>query len=146
MEKKMRTKVQTKLLITDKDARHLRTMLERPELFSDRDRVQCQALEEEIERAKVVPADQIPADVVTMHSRVRIMDLRTGEQMVYQIVYPHEANYAAKRISILAPIGMALLGYSAGTEIDWTVPSGNRRLRIEAVEHQPESARKRAIA
>jgi regulator of nucleoside diphosphate kinase len=83
---------------------------------------------------------------VTMHSRVRIMDLRTGEQMVYQIVYPHEANYAAKRISILAPIGMALLGYSAGTEIDWTVPSGNRRLRIEAVEHQPESARKRAIA
>jgi regulator of nucleoside diphosphate kinase len=137
---------QTKLMITDKDARHLRTLLERPELFSERDRIQCEALEEEIERANVVPCDQIPSDVVTMHSRVRIVDMRTGEQLVYQIVYPHEANYAAKRISILAPIGMALLGYSAGTEIDWNVPSGTRRLRIEAVEHQPESSRKRAVA
>jgi regulator of nucleoside diphosphate kinase len=142
----MNLRVQTKLLITESDARHLRTMLERPELFSERDRVQCEALEEEIERARVVPADEIPSDVVTMHSRVRIVDMRTGEQLVYQIVYPHEANYVAKRISILAPIGMALLGHSAGTEIDWTVPSGSRRLRIEAVEHQPESARKRAVA
>lgn len=138
--------VQTKLLITDRDARHLRTMLERPELFSERDRVQCEALEEEIERAKVVPSDQMPSNVVTMHSRVRIIDMRTGEQLVYQIVYPHEANYAAKRISILAPIGMALLGYSAGTEIDWNVPSGTRRLRIEAVEHQPASSGKRTAA
>lgn len=142
----MNMQVQTKLLITDRDAHHLRTMLERPELFSERDRVQCEALEEEIERAKVVPAEQIPSNVVTMHSRVRIIDMRTGEQLVYQIVYPHEANYAAKRISILAPIGMALLGYSAGTEIDWNVPSGSRRLRIEAVEHQPESARKQTAA
>jgi regulator of nucleoside diphosphate kinase len=146
MEKEMNMQVQTKLLITERDARHLRTMLERPELFSERDRIQCEALEEEIERAKVVPSDQIPSNVVTMHSRVRIVDMRTGEQLVYQIVYPHEANYVAKRISILAPIGMALLGYSAGTEIDWTVPSGSRRLRIEAVEHQPESARKGAVA
>jgi regulator of nucleoside diphosphate kinase len=138
--------VQTKLLITDDDARQLRTMVERPELFSERDRVQCEALEEEIERAKVVPTNQIPSNVVTMHSRVRIVDLRTGEQLVYQIVYPHEANYTEKRISILAPIGMALLGYSSGTEIDWLVPSGSRRLRIEAVEHQSESTRKRAIA
>jgi regulator of nucleoside diphosphate kinase len=138
--------LQSKLIITDKDAHHLRTMLERPELFSERDRVQCMALEEEIERAKVVPCDQIPPDVVTMHSRVRIVDMRTGEQLVYQIVYPHEANYSARRISILAPIGMALLGYSEGTEIDWTVPSGSRTLRIEAVEHQPESARKQAVA
>jgi regulator of nucleoside diphosphate kinase len=146
MEEDMNMQVQTKLLITESDARHLRTMLQRPELFSERDRVQCEALEQEIERAKVVPSDQIPSNVVTMHSRVRIVDMRTGEQLVYQIVYPHEANYAAKRISILAPIGMALLGYSAGTEVDWTVPSGNRRLRIEAVEHQPKSERKGTAA
>jgi regulator of nucleoside diphosphate kinase len=146
MEKDMNMEVQTKLLITESDALHLRTMLERPELFSERDRIQCEALEEEIERAKVVPSDQIPSDVVTMHSRVRIVDMRTGEQLVYQIVYPHEANYVAKRISILAPIGMALLGYSAGTEIDWNVPSGTRRLRIEAVEHQPECTKKQTAA
>src|SRR3954466_3943675 len=146
MKENMNMQIQRNLLITADDARQLRTMLERPELFSERDRIQCAALEEEIERAKVVPCDQVPSDVVTMHSRVRIVDMRTGEQLVYQIVYPHEANYVAKKISILAPIGMALLGYSAGTEIDWTVPSGSRRLRIEAVEHQPESSRKRAVA
>lgn len=138
--------IQKHPMITDSDAIQLRTMLDRPELFSERDRPQWEALEEELEKAKVVSSDQIPADVVTMRSRVRIVDLRTGEQLVYRIVYPHEANYAANKISILAPIGMALLGYSAGTEIDWNVPSGSRRLRIEAVEHQPESARKQLAA
>jgi regulator of nucleoside diphosphate kinase len=133
-------------MITDTDARQLRTMLNRPELFSERDRLQLEALEEELEKSRVVPSQQIPADVVTMRSRVRIVDMRTGEQLVYRIVYPHEADYAAKKISVLAPIGMALLGYSAGTEIAWKVPSGTRRLRIEAVEHQPESARKQMAA
>ena len=127
---------QNHLLITDTDAHHLRMLLEGAPLSSERDRVQLEVLEEEIERAKIVPQEKIPPDVVTMRSRVRIVDMRTGEQLVYQLVYPHEANYAAQKISILAPIGMALLGYSAGTEIEWQVPSGSRRLRIEAVEQQ----------
>jgi regulator of nucleoside diphosphate kinase len=121
-------------------------LLEGTDLRSERDRVQLDVLEEEIERAKIVPQAQIPPDVVTMRSRVRIVDMRTGEQLVYQIVYPHEANYAAQKISILAPIGMALLGYSTGTEIEWQVPSGSRRLRIEAVEQQPNSSRSSAAA
>lgn len=133
-------------MITDRDAKHLRALLENSERFQNGDRLQCEALEEEIERATIVPDKQIPADVVTMHSRVRIIDMRTGEQMVYQIVYPHEANFAAKKISILAPIGMALLGFPAGTEVEWNVPSGTRLLRIEAVEHQPESTLRKAAA
>ena len=131
---------QPNVLITDTDVRQLRQMLEHV-IPNEHDLPQWKALEEEIERARVVPTDQIPPDVVTMQSRVRIVDMRTGEQLIYQIVYPHEANYAEKKISVLAPIGTAVLGYRAGTEIDWTVPSGTRRLRIEAVEHQPESAR-----
>ena len=106
------------LLITEEDNRQLRLLLERDASANDRDRIYWRALEEEIEKASVVPADQIPANVVTMQSRVRIVDMRTGEQRIFQIVYPHEANYVEKRISILAPIGMALLGYSAGTEIE----------------------------
>ncbi len=129
---------QNHLLITDTDAHQLRMLLEGAALSCDRDRIQLDVLEEEIEKARIVPQAQIPSNVVTMRSRVRIVDMRTGEQLVYQIVYPHEANYAAQKISILAPIGMALLGYAAGTEIEWRVPSGSRRLRIEAVEQQSE--------
>ena len=137
---------QNQLLITDTDAHQLRMLLEGAGVGSQRDRIQLDVLEEEIERARIVPHAQIPPDVVTMHSRVRIIDMRTGEQLVYQIVYPHEANYAAQKISILAPIGMALLGYSAGTEIEWRVPSGSRRLRIEAVEQQFKASRSNAAA
>lgn len=135
------------LIITETDERKLRALLERAALYSERDQVQWRTLEGELDRARVVPSHEVPATVVTMHSRVRIVDMRTGEQLVYKIVYPHEANYAEKKISILAPIGMALLGYSEGTEIEWTVPSGSRRLRIEAVEHHPErESRRRAVA
>ena len=128
----------------DKDARKLRSLIESYSL-SERDDMQWQSLEEELDRAEIVSPQQMPSNIVIMHSRVRIIDMRTGEQLVYQIVYPHEANYAEKRISILAPIGMALLGYSAGTEIEWRVPSGSRRLRIEAVE-QPSSIKERQAA
>ena len=137
---------QNHLLITDADANQLRMLVEGADLRNEHDRVQLDVLEEEIERARIVPQAQIPPDVVTMRSRVRIVDMRTGEQLVYQIVYPHEANYAAQKISILAPIGMALLGYSAGTEIEWQVPSGSRRLRIEAVEQQSNASRTSAAA
>jgi regulator of nucleoside diphosphate kinase len=129
------------LLITENDAHKLRVMLESPGL-SEFDRDHRAALEEEVSRARVVPSSEIPEDVVRMHSRVRIIDMRTGEQMVFQIVYPHEANYSAGKLSVLAPIGTALLGYAVGTEIDWRVPSGFRRLRIEAVEHQPKATSK----
>jgi regulator of nucleoside diphosphate kinase len=142
----MSTISQHKLMIIDRDLHKLRELLENSDVLHEWDRAQCSALEEEIERATVVSADQIPPDVVTMHSRVRIVDMRTGEQMVYQIVYPREANFAAKKISILAPIGMALLGYRTGAEIEWTVPSGTRWLRIEAVEHQPKNAMRPAAA
>lgn len=126
------------LLITEKDAQRLRSLLDGADGSKGVDENQLRALEGEFVKAKIVPRQQLPADVVTMYSRVRIVDMRTGEQLIYQIVYPKEANYAEKRISILAPIGMALLGYAAGTEIDWKVPSGTRRLRIDAVEQPAE--------
>ena len=138
--------VNSSLVISDSDARKLRELLEGAAALGESDRINWLTLEEEIDKALVVPADQIPPNVVTMHSRVRIVDMRTGEQLVYQIVYPHEANYAQSKISILAPIGTALLGYPAGTEIEWKVPSGSRRLRLEAVEQQPRASRNLAAA
>jgi regulator of nucleoside diphosphate kinase len=134
------------LIIIEQDARRLRILVESASYSGSYDRAQLEALEEEMERAVIVPGHQVPENVVTMHSRVRIIDMRTGEQMVFQLVYPHEAKYAEAKISILAPIGMALLGYAAGTVVEWEVPSGKRTLRIEAVEHQPEAAKRRVAA
>ncbi len=134
-----------KLMITDHDAQRLQSLIDDSTNLAGRDQLQCELLAEEIDRATIVAPERLPMDVVTMQSRVRIVDMRTGEQLVYKIVYPSEANYAESRISILAPIGMALLGCSAGTEIEWKVPSGTRRLRIEAVE-QPSELRQLRVA
>jgi regulator of nucleoside diphosphate kinase len=75
-----------------------------------------------------------------MNSRVRVEDLDSGHLYAYQIVFPRDADLAKNRISVLAPIGTALLGYGAGTTVEWQVPSGMRRLRILGVEYQPEAA------
>ena len=134
------------LVISDRDSRKLLTLLEESYAANELDRTYWDALETELKRATVVPSEQVPGNVVKMGSRVRITDMRTGQKLVFRVVFPHEANYAEHKISVLAPIGMALLGYSAGTEITWTVPSGTRRLRIEAVEHQDQEAQLHAAA
>jgi regulator of nucleoside diphosphate kinase len=90
-------------------------------------------------RARVVPADEVPPDVVTMHSVVSLRDLDAGETEEYELVYPADADVANSRISVLAPIGTAVIGYRLGDVIEWPVPAGLRRLSVEGVV-QPERA------
>lgn len=97
-------------------------------------------LADELERAHIVSPDEIPPDVVTMNSRVELRDLDTGDTMVFVLVFPTEANVDQQRISVLAPLGTAVLGYRAGAVIEWQVPARTRRLRIERVLFQPEAA------
>jgi len=98
-------------------------------------------LREELERAVVVPSAEIPPDVVTMNSRVVFREMETGEETEATLVYPSRADVNRKRISILAPVGAALLGLSAGDEIQWPLPSGKMRtFKIVAVLYQPEAA------
>jgi regulator of nucleoside diphosphate kinase len=82
----------------------------------------------------------MPEDVVTMNSRVRIKDLNSGEEMTLTLVFPAEANFDQGRVSIMAPIGTALIGCRAGDTVEWEVPSGTRKFKIEAVIYQPEAA------
>ena len=98
------------------------------------------ALEGELSRARVVPAGKVPADVVTMNSVVRLRDLDSDESQEYELVYPEYADVSLNRISVLAPIGTAILGYRLGDVIEWPVPAGLRRLRVEEVLYQPERA------
>ena len=105
-----------------------------------RELVADHALAEELELAIVVPSDRIPKNVVTMNSRLIYSDESTGQTREVELVYPSEADPVAGRISVLAPVGCALLGLSAGQSIDWNLPSGQvHRLRVERILSQPGS-------
>ena len=126
--------------VTDYDIERLRKLLEGTQRWNQKDRAYLEHLEEELDRAVAVPSEKIPANVVTMNSQLRVKDMDSGKEMALQLVFPSEADFERGKISILAPIGTALIGYRAGDIVEWQVPSGARRLRIEEVTYQPEAA------
>ena len=98
-------------------------------------------LEAELLRAHVVPREKIPKDVVTMNSRVLFINETTGERREVTLVYPGNADIDAGKISVLVPVGSALLGLRTGQSIDWELPGGQKqRYRVAAVPYQPEAA------
>lgn len=97
-------------------------------------------LQQELNRAQIVDPKSVPASVVTMNSKVRLRDQDTAEEMTYTLVFPQEADIDSGAISVLAPIGTAILGYREGDVIEWAVPVGKRRIAIEKVLYQPEAA------
>jgi regulator of nucleoside diphosphate kinase len=97
-------------------------------------------LERDLERAIVVKPEDVRATVVTMNSRVEITDLDTKEQRCVTLVFPTMASTEAGCVSVLAPLGTALLGSQEGALLAWPTPRGTRRLRVERVVYQPEAA------
>lgn len=98
-------------------------------------------LEEEIGRASIVADEDLPNDVVSMNSKVRYQDLETGKETTVDVVFPHEANIEENKISVLAPVGSALIGLRVGQIIQWPVPSGKeKKLKVLSVLAQLESA------
>lgn len=115
------------IIVTEADMSLLRLMRAHP------------PLERELDRAIVVSSAAVPAGVATMNSRVRYTDQNDGVQRIVSLVYPLHANAAEGKISVLAPVGTALLGLSEGQSIEWDFPDGSRRrLKLEEVLHQPE--------
>lgn len=103
-------------------------------------------LRTELQRARLVASAEVPNDVVTMNSIIAFRDLDTDELETYTLVYPGEADIAQGRLSVLAPVGTAILGFRVGDEVRWGVPAGWRKLRIESLIYQPEHARKDAAS
>lgn len=132
------------IYITEEDFERLEGLLAGAMRQGGRDQENVTRLAAELDRANVVPGDTIPADVVTMDSEVVLRNLDTGEEMVFTVVFPGKANVEQRRLSVLAPLGAAVLGYRAGDVIEWQVPGGVRRLKVEKVLFQPEAARKTA--
>ena len=126
--------------VTEYDMIRLRKLLEGTQRWNQKDRAYLEHLEDELDRAVTIPSEKIPPNVVTMNSQMRVKDLDTEKEMEIQLVFPSEADFERGKISILAPIGTALIGYRAGDTVEWRVPSGTRRLKIEDVTYQPEAA------
>ena len=121
------------LLLSRLDVERIEALLEKPAARG----IDTSALQEELARADVTEPADMPADVITMHSiaRVRLEEAGAqGHEHELALVYPHEADGSAEKVSILAPVGSALLGLAVGRSIDWEYPGGEiRRLRIEYV-------------
>jgi regulator of nucleoside diphosphate kinase len=127
------------LVITDADFDRLKHLVGSPRYRGTHLR-QLTALDEELVRGSVVAREEVPKGVVTMHSRVRVRDLEEDEPETYTLVYPDEADIDAGRLSVLAPLGTALLGTRVGEVVEFDVPAGTRRVKVERVLYQPEAA------
>lgn len=137
---KRRTKKATTIYVTELDYNRLNGLIDRTRERNGIDREYLKKLEAELDRAEVVDTKDIPRDVITMRSKVRLKDLVSGESNTYSLVFPTEADFSEGKISVLAPIGTAILGYRQGDTIEWSVPSGLRKLKVEEVLYQPEAA------
>jgi regulator of nucleoside diphosphate kinase len=131
----------SEIVVTEFDENRLRNLLDGAWRWNARDRTHVDHLESELDRAQVVPPADVPPDVVTMNSEIAVRDVDSNDEMIFAVVFPSNANVNRGKISILAPIGTAVLGNRVGDTIEWNVPGRTRRLRIERVLFQPEAAR-----
>jgi regulator of nucleoside diphosphate kinase len=126
-------------VITDIDFDRLRAVAQSPRYLATHASAVAQ-LRQELDRGEVVPALKVPGQTVTMRSRVRVRDIKRRETATYTLVYPDEADMDEGKVSVLAPLGIALLGARAGATVSVHAPAGVRRLKIERIFYQPESA------
>ncbi len=125
----MRTKKENSLIISKPD------YLQLIKLIEQHDTPAAEALDIELSRADIVPDNDIPADAVAMGSQVTFVDLDSNEEKTISLVYPNEADVTQMKISILSPVGSALIGLRIGGNIDWPVPEGKvRRLKVISVQ------------
>ena len=125
------------LLLSRLDCDRIEALLEDPRNAD----IDTSKLEAELARAQVVEPGQMPADVITMNSTARFRDEASGDEREMTLVYPSGADGSTDKVSILAPVGTALLGLRVGQVIDWPLPGGrNTRLQVLGIRYQPEAA------
>lgn len=98
-----------------------------------------QKLLDELKSAKVLREDELPEDAVCINSTVEIQENISGQKFTFEIVLPAEANMKKQKISVFAPIGIALLGYRVGSEVQWEMPNGMKTFTILSVNQNKES-------
>jgi len=134
---------QKTIYITDLDIKRLKELIKVAREFGDnKDEIYLEELEKELNRSKIVKSKNVPENVITMNSKILLKDLDGQEEMTYKLVFPDNADSNHNKVSILAPIGIALLGYKVGDIIELKVPAGLRRLEVKKILYQPESSRR----
>ena len=129
------------IVVTDTDMDRLSRLVRASRLSLLRDRPQLDLLQQVLDSAEVWPSERVPKGVVRVHSRARIRDFDTRQQEAYVLVLPDEADASRGFISVLAPLGMALLGHRKGDVIQAKAPGGTRRLRVQRVWQQDHKER-----
>ena len=124
-----------KIFITRHDLERLRPLID---VHSGPETPYLEKLKRELHRAVVKEPGKIPGDVVTMNSIVRVKDAKTGEEQSFILVFPSKAGVGGKAVSILAPIGIALIGYREGDVLEWDLPTGKVNIQIDEIIYQPE--------
>ena len=126
------------IIINELDAGRIDRLLEQPQWASQ---PVADALNDELDRAVMCEPEQMPHDVVTMNSRVRFRDLSSGEERTRTLVYPADMSDSSSQLSVLAPVGAALLGLKVGASIRWALPNGTiTHLEVLELLYQPEAA------
>jgi regulator of nucleoside diphosphate kinase len=131
------------IIVADADMDRLSRLARALKLSLFRDQLQLERLEQTLESAEVMSLERIPRDVIRMNSRIRVLDFDTRKIELYTLVFPENANISTGWMSVLAPVGIALLGHRQGDVIEPKVPGGTRRLRVERVLNSSELARER---
>ena len=127
-----------KITLTKIDFLRLTNLINREKEINKRDQDNLLKLLEELNKAIIVAPEDIDNNVVTMNSEVKFTDLSSNKNIQMKIVYPKDADINKKNVSILAPIGTALLGYKKGDIVEWNVPGGKKRYLINEIIYQPE--------
>jgi regulator of nucleoside diphosphate kinase len=128
-----------KIIVTEEDKTRLQKIVSDIVQHSINGKEHVRHLEAELENAKVVAPGRVPPDVVTMNSKV-LLSIGDSEEDSYTLVYPKEADFSDNKISVLAPIGTAILGYKEGDIVKWAVPDGVEEIRVIKILYQPESS------
>jgi len=129
------------IVLTEADRSRLSKVLDENYSFGDEKTGQClRELNADLQNAKVVESEEIPSDVVTMNSKVILRDLTSNEDEEWVLCFPNHADIYENRLSVLAPMGVAMLGTRIGDTIEWETPRGTARAEIVSITYQPEAA------
>ncbi len=130
----------SQIIINQLDYARIKKCIDDAKGFKSINRAEAENLLRELDSAKIVKPQAIPSDVVTMNSIVKLSFCNSDKQVQFQIVYPDQANFKENKISIFSPIATALIGYKVGDKIEWIVPSGLTKMKIDKIIYQPEAA------
>ncbi len=129
-----------KIILTKNDFERLEALLSSEFTQAIGPSEYLEGLAAELQRAQVVASDAVPRNVVTMNSTVKLRDCDTHELNSYTLVFPDDADIVNNMLSVLAPVGTAILGQRVGDSLRWRTPGGWRRVKVEQVLYQPERA------